>query len=66
MRFPNDRARVIYQYRRSADGAGVEVRTLSSDGSPFSDTGSPWEAVNVTVMRAERGRYHPILDPLGM
>ena len=62
---PNDNARRRFQYRRIGDG--LERRVLRSDGSPFRDTGSPWEPVDdLDRMRAMRGHYHPILDPLGL
>lgn len=65
---PNDGARRRFHYRRSP-GGGLERRILRSDGSPFIDTGSPWEpytAREIAAMAAQRGEYHPILDPLGL
>lgn len=64
---PNDNARRVFQYRRTADG-GVERRVLMEGGEPF-DGGSPWEALSamdLEYMRGIRGPYHPILDPLGL
>lgn len=60
---PNDGARRRFQYRRI--GETVERRVLQANGSPMLD-GSPWEAVDLEALRAVRGRYHPILDPLGL
>lgn len=60
----NDNSRSRHQYRRA--DAGIERRVLDADGTPFIDTGSPWEPVDVTALRAVRGTYHPILDPLGL
>lgn len=68
MRGPNDNARRRHQYRRSPDG-GLERRTLTAAGTPYADTGSPWEPYSLTdlaALRAQRGQYHPILDPLGL
>lgn len=65
---PNDGMRRRFQYRRTEDG-GLERRVLRHDGSPFGDTGSPWEpytAREIAGMAAQRGEYHPILDPLGL
>lgn len=67
MIYPNDNARHRYQYRRSENG-GLECRALLADGSADSE-GSPWTArlpYEVARMRAMRGEYHPILDPLGL
>lgn len=63
---PNDNARRRFQYRRS--GSGIERRMLRADGSPMMD-GSPWEeytAADLASLRAARGQFHPILDPLGL
>lgn len=64
---PNDNARARHQYRRADDG-GLEQRTLLlADGNPDNE-GSPWRpctAHQITVMAEQRGKYHPILDPLG-
>lgn len=68
MRDPNDNARRRFQYR-AALGGGLEARVLRADGQPFDDSGSPWErrsAAELAEMRAQRGEYHPILDPLGL
>lgn len=65
---PNDNAGRRYQYRRSLDG-GLERRVLRDDGTPMGDTGSPWEPYtdgDLAALRAVRGDYHPILDPLGL
>jgi hypothetical protein len=59
---PNDNARRRFQYRRA--GEGIDRRILQSDGEPMLD-GSPWEPCDLAIMRAARGNYHPILDPLG-
>jgi len=64
---PNDGSMSRYQYRRLDDG--IERRILAHDGSPFRDTGSPWEPLSrneIAALRAVRGEYHPILDPLGL
>lgn len=63
---PNDNARARYQYRRA--GETIERRRLMESGEPYND-GSPWTIVSesdLAAMRAMRGKYHPILDPLGL
>jgi len=58
----NDNARRIFQYRRSLDG-GLERRILRHDGKPY----SPWEQYStheLLALQAQRGQWHPILDPL--
>jgi hypothetical protein len=62
LRDPNDNAQRRFQYRRSADG--IDRRVLTRDDQPMRD-GSPWEPVDLPALRAVRGTYHPILDPLG-
>lgn len=65
---PNDGSSSRHQYRRTSDG-GLEHRVLAHDGTPLIDTGSPWEAYtdgDLNRLRAVRGRFHPILDPLGL
>jgi hypothetical protein len=67
MRDPNDNARRRFQYRRRTDG-GLERRVLMADGQPSHD-GSPWEPYtdgDLHALRSQRGRWHPILDPLGL
>ena len=66
IRDPNDNAKRRFQYRRSDDG--LQRRILRDNGEPFLDTGSPWESMTIDEigsMLANRGEYHPILDPLG-
>lgn len=63
---PNDNGRARYQYRRA--GERLERRVLQHNGQPFRN-GSPWEPYrdsDLAEMRAARGKYHPILDPLGL
>jgi len=63
MRDPNDNAKRRYQYR--AADAGIERRVLRADGSPYLDTGSPWEPMtdaDLASLEAAHGAYHPILD----
>jgi hypothetical protein len=64
MQDPNDNSRSIYQYRRANDLRYIERRRISEDRSLFTD-GSPWELVEISQLRAMRGDFHPILDPLG-
>ena len=59
---PNNNRKRLFQFRRSAEG--IERRILQSDGEPMLD-GSPWEPCDLLAMRAVRGNFHPILDPLG-
>jgi len=64
----NDNAHRRFQYRCTIDGSGIERRVLQSTGEPFLDTGSPWEVLGPADMAhliSVRGRYHPILNPLG-
>lgn len=64
---PNDNSRSRYQYRR--EGESIERRRLTESGEPYRDDGSPWTLMSesdLTAMRAIRGEYHPILDPLGL
>jgi hypothetical protein len=59
----NDNARHRYQYRRS--GNSLEARLLAHDGSIVSE----WERrtdAELLALRSQRGKYHPILDPLGL
>ena len=65
---PNDNARRRFQYRLSENGS-IEKRVLRANGKPFLDSGSPWETLSVNdvlALQAVRGRWHPILDPLGL
>jgi len=67
LRDPNDRAGRLYQYRRYGR-ALVERRVLQSNGEALSD-GSPWEQMTlheIMQLHMQRGKYHPILDPLGI
>jgi hypothetical protein len=59
---PNEDRKRLFQFRRTAEG--IERRILQSDGEPMLD-GSPWEPCDLLAMRAVRGNFHPILDPLG-
>ena len=65
---PNDNAQRRFQFRRTLDDSGIERRVLRDNGEPFIDTGSPWQAMTIDEigsLLANRGEYHPILDPLG-
>jgi len=59
---PNDGSRARHQYRRR--GEAIEHRIVARGGAA-----GPWELRSpgeVALMRAQRGAYHPILDPLGL
>jgi hypothetical protein len=59
---PNNDRKRLFQFRRSSEG--IERRILESDGELMLD-GSPWRSCDLLTMRAVRGNFHPILDPLG-
>jgi len=63
LRDPNDNSLSRYQYRRTTEG--IERRILDAHGRASRDSGSPWAPADVAAMLRVRGRYHPILDPLG-
>lgn len=66
LRDANDNSRSRYQYRRSGDA--IERRRLTESGESCND-GSPWTIVSesdLAAMRGIRGKYHPILDSLGL
>lgn len=59
---PNDNSRSRYQYQRHGDT--ILRRILLSDGTPLTD----WTALTrgeMVALADVRGRFHPILDPLG-
>ncbi len=63
---PNDNTKKIHQYRRTAEG-GIERRVLMEHGISYLD-GSEWEPIpdaDIEYLQSVRGRWHPILNPLG-
>lgn len=61
---PNDNTGTRYQYRRIGVGS-LQRRVLTCRGMALSD----WRTHTVAELaelRAVRGDYHPILDPLGL
>lgn len=63
MRDPNDNSRSRHQYRVLA--GALEHRRLTHEGDPI-ERWTPRTPDEVRQMRAVRGRYHPILDELGL
>jgi hypothetical protein len=57
---PNDNARSRYQYR--IGDHGLERRVATEDGSPW----TAYTDGEMAALRAQRGNWHPILDPLGL